>query len=121
MTNKNRKFRTEERSKKRSIFNTIVEKGFTSTKMCVFGEDPLEDKVYTKRIMIEKPYKGGVDIMSVALTSDTNNFNSLTTRSVRVNTKNPFGHWVNIFLNEAPNDMIDTIYSTLASKYNETI
>jgi hypothetical protein len=71
--------------------------------------------------MIEKPYRSGVDIVSVALTSDTNSFNTLSTRNVRINTKNPFGQWVNIFLNEAPNDMIDTIYSTLASKYNETV
>ena len=113
MTNKNRRTKSDERTKKRVIFNNILAKGISTTKADILGDDPLEDKVYTKRIKIEKPYKGGVEIMSVAITSDSSTFGDASVSKVRINTKNVFGQWVNIFLHEAPSDMIETIYTSI--------
>ena len=36
-----------------------------------------------------------------------------TSRKVRINMKNINGSWVNIFLHEAPNELIDFIYKNI--------
>lgn len=118
MSNKSRKIKSDYRLKKNLIFNKILENGINTTKADILNvENPMEDKVYTKRININKPYKDGVQIMAVSLTTDTNNFTPSNTdisiRKVRVNTKNAFNMWLNLFIDEVPNDIIDVIYTTI--------
>jgi len=99
------------------IFNTILTKGIKTSKSDILGED-IDDKVYTKRININKDYKfkNGVDIVevvSVSLTSDNENMTGASSRKVRINMKNRNNSWVNIFLNEAPNELIEFIYKSM--------
>ena len=39
------------------IFNTIMLRGIESSKGDIMSDDPIEDKVYTKRININKDYE----------------------------------------------------------------
>ena len=123
MSNKSRKMKRDIRSDKRFIFNCILNFGTDTTKADVMGDNPLEDKVYTKRINLGTDYEGGLHIASVSLTTDTNNFNEsantdISVRKVRINTKNRNGMWVNIFLNEAPTKMVNTITEKLFNIYS---
>ena len=99
------------------IFNTILIKGIKSSKNDILGED-IDDSVYTKRININKDYKfkNGIDIVEVvciSLTCDNENMTGAAPRKVRINMKNRNGSWVNIFLREAPNELIDFIYKNI--------
>ncbi len=124
MSNKSRNMKRDVRSNKRFIFNCILSFGTDSSKADIMGDNPLEDKVYTKRINIDTDYEGGLHIASVSLTSDNPNFTDanntdVSIRKVRINTKNYSGKWVNIFLNEAPTKLVNTIADTLFMKYAE--
>jgi len=110
------------RSDKRFIFNCILSFGTDSSKADIMGDNPMEDKVYTKRINLDTDYEGGLHIASVSLTSDSPNFadsnnTDVSIRKVRINTKNYSGKWVNIFLNEAPTKLVSTIAEKLFMKY----
>ena len=99
------------------IFNVILIKGIETSKSDILGED-IDDKVYTKRININKDYKfkNGVDIVevvSVSLTCENENMIGAASRKVRINMKNINGSWFNIFLHEAPNELIDFIYKNI--------
>lgn len=122
MSNKSRKIKRDTRSDKRFIFNCILTFGTDSSKADIMSDNPLEDKVYTKRINLDTEYEGGLHIASVSLTSDSPNFTDanntdVSIRKVRINTKNYSGKWVNIFLNEAPTKLVNTIANTLFLKY----
>ena len=99
------------------IFNVVLTKGIKTSKGDILGED-IDDKVYTKRININKDYKfkNGVDIVevvSVSLTSDNENMTGASSRKVRINMKNRNSSWVNIFLHEAPTELIEFIYDSI--------
>lgn len=99
------------------IFNVVLTKGIETSKSDILGED-IDDKVYTKRININKDYefKNGVDIVevvSVSLTCENENMGGASSRKVRINMKNRNNSWVNIFLHEAPNELIDFIYKNI--------
>ena len=124
MSNKSRKNKSDVRSNKRFIFNCILSFGTDSSKADIMGDNPLEEKVYTKRINIDTDYEGGLHIASVSLTSDNPNFTDasntdISIRKVRINTKNYSGKWVNIFLNEAPTKLVNAIAEKLSMKYDE--
>lgn len=124
MSNKSRNMKRDIRSDKRFIFNCILSFGTDSSKADIMGDNPMEDKVYTKRINLDTDYEGGLHIASVSLTSDSPNFTDasntdVSIRKVRINTKNYSGKWVNIFLNEAPTKLVSTIAEKLFMKYVE--
>ena len=124
MSNKSRNMKRDIRSNKRFIFNCILSFGTDSSKADIMGDNPMEDKVYTKRINLDTDYDGGLHIASVSLTSDNPNFTDsnntdVSIRKVRINTKNYQGKWVNIFLNEAPTRLVNTIAEKLFMKYAE--
>lgn len=100
------------------IFNTIMLRGIESSKGDIMSDDPIEDKVYTKRININKDYefKNGVDIVevvSISVTADNKLMASVNQRKTRINMKNRYGSWVNIFIHEAPVELIEFIYDSI--------
>ena len=99
------------------IFNVVLTKGIKTSKSDILGED-IDDKVYTKRININKDYefKNGVDmveVVSVSLTCENENMTGAAPRKIRINMKNINGYWVNIFLHEAPTELIEFIYDSI--------
>ena len=100
------------------IFNTIMLGGIESSKGDIMSDDPIEDKVYTKRININKDYefKNGVDIVevvSISVTADNKWMEGVNQRKVRINMKNRAGSWVNIFMHESPTELIEFIYDSI--------
>ena len=100
------------------IFNTIMLNGIESSKGDIMSDDPIEDKVYTKRININKDYefKNGVDIVevvSISVTADNKCMEGVNQHKARINMKNRFGSWVNIFMDEAPAELIEFIYDSI--------
>jgi hypothetical protein len=94
------------------IFNTLIESGKITTKPDIFGEDPQEDKVFTKRLEINKQL-GSVDIVCVTVTSNNILFNDVTSDNMRINTKNTFEQWCNLFANETPDNILEIVKSTI--------
>jgi hypothetical protein len=101
------------------ILSVIMSKGVESTKADILGENPMEDKVYTKRINICKDFgtpADAVEIVSVCITNDRqfSMMNPPHFDDVRINTKNHRGQWCNIFIKEAPEDMLEFIWNEIA-------
>lgn len=101
------------------ILGIIMSKGIDSTKADILGENPMEDKVYTKRINVGKDFgsaTNSIEIVSVCITSDEpismEGVPSLD--DVRINTKNHRGQWCNIFIKEAPEKMLEFIWDEIA-------
>lgn len=98
---------------KDSIFKTIMLNGVMSAKDDIISNDP-EDRVYTKRINIGKDYCSKdfsiVEVVCVSVTSDNKDMAGVTARNVRFNMKNSRGQWVNLFMHEAPKDLIAFVH-----------
>lgn len=98
---------------KQSIFEAVINNGVESSKPNILGNDPMEDKVYTKILNVNSDYDG-VEVACVSLTTDTPSFDTITDNdSVRVNVKNRDGVWCNLFINEIPKDMLEFIYDKI--------
>jgi hypothetical protein len=98
---------------KQNIFNILKYGGSLTTKGDITSDNPEEEKVYTKKINIEKDFTIGNDtleLMSVSLTSTTEYFKDATPNKIRFNLKNRNQQWVNIFINEAPQELIEFVY-----------
>ena len=100
---------------KSEIFNIVLNNGVTTSKADILGEDPMEDKVYTKKINIGKDYefKNNVDVVevvSVSLTCENKDMSDASPRKVRFNLKNRANSWVNIFMHEAPKELVEFVY-----------
>ena len=103
------------KSIKQNIFNILKFGGTVTTKGDILSDNPIEDKVYTKRIDINKDYtfKNGIDsvkVKSVSITCDNEDFTDATINKIRFNLKNRNNSWVNIFINEAPKELIEFVY-----------
>jgi hypothetical protein len=99
-----------------SIFMFVKSNGMESSKADIMGNDPMEDKVYTKKVIIDKDYGIGaerIEIVSVSLTSDKEDFSDAYSGHVRINTKNAHGQWCNIYLREAEDKMLEFIWKEL--------
>jgi hypothetical protein len=101
------------------ILGVIMHNGIESTKADILGDNPMEDKVYTKRINIGKDFgapANAVEIASVCITNDypLSMTNPPRLEDVRINTKNHRGQWCNIFIKEAPDDMLEFIWNEIA-------
>ena len=100
---------------KQSIFEAVINNGVESSKADIFGDNPMEDKVYTKRININSNYNG-IEVACVSVTTDTPSFDTITDNdSVRVNVKNRNGVWCNLFINEVSKNMLEFIHSKVYS------
>ena len=98
---------------KQSIFEAVINNGVESSKPNILGSNPMEDKVYTKRININSDYND-MEVVCVSVTNDTPSFDTITDNdSVRVNVKNRNGVWCNIFVNEVSKDMLEFIHDKI--------
>ena len=98
---------------KQNIFNILKFGGTITTKGDIMSNNPIYDKVYTKRIDINKDFKindDTLEVKSVSITSNDENFTDVAPNKIRFNLKNGNNSWVNIFINEAPKELIDFVY-----------
>lgn len=100
---------------KQSIFEAVINNGVESSKPNILGNDPMEDRVYTKILNVNSDYDG-VEVACVSVTTDTHSFDTITDNdSVRINVKNRDGVWCNMFINEVSKDMLEFIHSKVYS------
>lgn len=100
-----------------NIFDKINQQTLVTEKQNVINYDEfLDDKVYTKRIIIDKPFNNTnsptidtIQIVSVSLTSNDKDMNDVTPNNIRINAQNNKNIWINIFINEATNELINFI------------
>ncbi len=100
------------------IFKEVLMSGIETSKCDIMSYDPIEDKVYTKKLILNKDYefKNGVDVIevvSISLTCENKNMSDASIEKVRINIKNRANSWVNIFLTEAPDELIEFIYKNI--------
>ena len=101
---------------KQSIFEAVINNGVESSKADILGNDPMEEKVYTKRININSDYDD-MEVVCVSITNDTPSFDTITNNdSVRVNVKNRNGVWCNLFINEVSKKMLEFIHDKVYSE-----
>lgn len=96
------------------IFNALIKNGKISEKADIFGEEPMEDKVFTKKLKIGKNI-GSIKIMYVSITSDKNDFTNTSENNMRINAKNVYGDWVNMFAAEVDEEILSKVYSVACS------
>ena len=98
------------------IFNAIMTNGIMSSKDDIISNDP-DDRVYTKRINIGKDYCSKnfsfIEVACVSVTSDSKELKDVTARNVRFNMKNPNGQWVNLFMHEAPKELLEFVHKNV--------
>ena len=100
---------------KQSIFETVISNGVESSKPNILGNNPMEDRVYTKILNVNSNYNG-IEVACVSVTTDTPSFDTITDNdNVRINVKNRDGVWCNMFINEAPKDMLEFIHNKIHS------
>ena len=90
------------------IYQTLIETGKVTTKSDILGVDPMEDKVFTKRLSVNKNLGEGpntVELVYVTVTSNDITF--------RLNTRNVQDQWCNIFIDEATDEMLELVNSAL--------
>lgn len=100
-----------------NIFDKINQQTLTTEKQNIINYDEfLDDKVYTKRIIINKPFNNTksktidtIQIVSVSLTSNDKDMKDVTPNNIRINAQNNKNIWINIFINEATNELINFI------------
>ena len=98
------------------IYNALIEQGKVTTKSDVLGTNAMEDKVFTKRLSIDKNLGEGantIELVYVTLTSNDITFRDTKSADVRLNTRNTQDQWCNIFIDEATEDMLALVESTL--------
>lgn len=97
------------------IHKVLLAKGVTSEKSDILSPNPEEEKVFVKRINIGKDFGKGpnaVEVSCVSITSGTPfevRSDVPSIKNVRINTKNSQGEWCNIYLNEAPKELLEFV------------
>ena len=97
------------------IFDAVLNNGIETSKNDILGED-IDDRVYTKRININKDFKNSVDsveVVCVSMTCLNEDMSDAVEGKVRINMKNRNNSWINIFLHEAPDELIDFIHKNI--------
>jgi hypothetical protein len=98
------------------IYNALIAQGKVTSKADTLGIDPMEDKVYTKRLSINKNLGEGpqtIELVFVTVTSDDPTFSDTASSDMRLNTKNTQDQWCNLFIDEATEDMLELVISTI--------
>jgi hypothetical protein len=95
----------------KKIFEYIQTNGKISSKKSVIDFFSKKDKVYTKKIEVpgDKIVINKCRIKYISITSVSGNFDDVGINDIRVNLKNPFGMWVNIYLSSLPQHYIEQI------------
>jgi hypothetical protein len=94
------------------IYDTLMKKGTVSERGDIMAIDPMETKVYTKRLQVNEEV-GSVELVYVTITSDDKDFMDASPNQVRINTKNAYDSWVNFWATEADDQILDTILSAI--------
>ena len=98
------------------IYNTLIQQGKVTSKADTLGIDPLEDKVYTKRLSVNKNLGEGaeaIELVFVTVTSDDPSFSDTASSDVRLNTRNTQDQWCNLFIDEATEEMLSLVESVI--------
>ena len=101
-----KKTRREINDMKRDIFNRLMASTLVTSKPDIMGDNPIEDKVYTKKISTAIDYNDGTCLESISITSNDDKFSDVSLNNVRLNFTNRGNKWVNIFLNQATDAMV---------------
>ena len=94
------------------ILGFVMVNGVETSKADILGDDPMEDKVYTKKVKIDKHFES-TKVVYVSVTSDKPLDDDISLDNVRINTKNREGQWCNIFLKEAPMELLKFVWENL--------
>jgi len=98
------------------IYQTLIETGKVTTKSDILGVDPMEDKVFTKRLSVNKNLGEGpntVELVYVTVTSNDITFRDTTSADMRLNTRNVQDQWCNIFMKEATEEMLELVETAI--------
>ena len=98
------------------IYNALIEQGKVTAKSDILGTNEMEDKVFTKRLSIDKNLGEGantIELVYVTLTSNDITFRDTKSADVRLNTRNVQDQWCNIFIDEATEDMLALVESAI--------
>ena len=100
------------------LFEYVMQNGNVSETKSVIDFFSKKDKVYTKKVAIpgDKIVVNGCKVKYISITSNSGNFDDVSTHDVRVNLKNPFGIWVNVYASSLPNFQIEEIVKRLDKK-----
>jgi hypothetical protein len=99
-----------------NIYNALIKTGKVTSKIDTLGIDPMEDKVFTKRLIVNKNLGEGanaIELVYVTITSNDITFRDTLPTDMRLNTKNVQDQWCNLFINEATDEMLQLVESTL--------
>ncbi|MBO6255758.1 MAG: hypothetical protein J6O49_19310 [Bacteroidaceae bacterium] len=94
------------------IYQTLIETGKVTAKSDILGVDPMEDKVFTKRLSVNKNLGEGansIELVYVTVTSNDITFRDTTSADMRLNTKNVQDQWCNLFMDEATEEMLELV------------
>ena len=98
------------------IFNALITQGKVTSKPNAFGENPMEDKVYTRRLHVNKTIGEGantIELVYITVTSNDVDFSDVLPTDMRLNTKNTRDEWCNLFIDEATNEMLELVESSI--------
>jgi hypothetical protein len=98
------------------IYNALIEQGKVTSKGDILSDDPMEDKVFTKRLSIDKKLGEGansIELVYVTVTSDDETFGDTTSADMRLNTKNVQDQWCNLFIEETTDEMLELVESSI--------
>ena len=98
------------------IYQTLIETGKVTTKSDILGVDPMEDKVFTKRLSVNKNLGEGpntVELVYVTVTSNDITFRDTTSADMRLNTRNVQDQWCNLFMKEATEEMLELVETAI--------
>ena len=94
------------------IYRTLIEEGKVTAKSDILGVDPMEDKVFTKRLSVNKNLGEGansIELVYVTVTSNDITFRDTTSADMRLNAKNVQDQWCNLFMDEATEEMLELV------------
>lgn len=94
------------------IYHTLMEEGKVTAKNDILGVNPMEDKVFTKRLSVNKNLGEGanaIELVYVTVTSNDITFRDTTSADMRLNTRNVRDQWCNLFMNETTEEMLELV------------
>jgi hypothetical protein len=95
------------------VYDSLIKTGKVTSKPDILGENPMDEKVFTKRIEINKTMSDGTEIVCVTLTSNDITFCDTTSADMRVNTKNYKEQWCNLFADETPEEILEIVEASI--------
>ena len=94
-----------------------MDDGILVEKADVLGDEPMEDKVYVKKLIIATPLTDNHRIEFVSVSSNNKDFKDVNPNDMRINIfGKTFNTWTNVFITEASDTMIDIITNKLFKK-----